>query len=76
MHTGTSVATRAFRSGRADWRMHTLSVFSLAVAFVCLASALLVVTNLEALRERWARVGRASVYLEGGRRRRRRDRAP
>lgn len=66
MHTGTSVATRAFRSGRADWRMHTLSVFSLAVAFVCLASALLVVTNLEALRERWARVGRASVYLKEG----------
>jgi cell division transport system permease protein len=46
--------------------MHTLSVFSLAVAFVCLASALLVVTNLEALRERWARVGRASVYLKEG----------
>ena len=66
MHTGTSVATRAFRSGRADWRMHTLSVFSLAVAFVCLTSALLVVTNLEALRARWARVGRASVYLKEG----------
>jgi cell division transport system permease protein len=66
MHTGTSVATRAFRSGRADWRMHTLSVFSLAVAFVCLASALLVVTNLEALRQRWARVGRASIYLKEG----------
>jgi cell division transport system permease protein len=66
MQTGTSVATRAFRSGRADWRMHTLSVFSLAVAFVCLASALLVVTNLEALRQRWARVGRASIYLKEG----------
>lgn len=57
---------RALRNGRADWKMHALSVFSLAVAFVCLASALLVVTNLEAVRSRWSRVGRTTAYLRDG----------
>ncbi len=47
-----------------EWRLHALSVFSLAVAFVCLGAALLVVTNLVALEERWAHSGRASVYLK------------
>lgn len=47
-----------------EWRLHMLSVFSLAVAFVCLGSSLLVVTNLRALEERWSRAGRASVYLK------------
>jgi cell division transport system permease protein len=43
--------------------LQLLSVFSLAVAFVCLASALLVVTNLASVRDRWSRAGRATVYL-------------
>jgi energy-coupling factor transporter ATP-binding protein EcfA2 len=34
-----------------------------AVAFVCLAASLLVVTNLAAVRDRWSRAGRATVYL-------------
>jgi cell division transport system permease protein len=46
-----------------EWRLHALSVFSLAVAFVCLGAALLVVTNLRAAEQRWSRAGRASVYL-------------
>jgi cell division transport system permease protein len=46
-----------------EWRLHALSVFSLAVAFVCLGAALLVVVNLRAVEERWAHAGRASVYL-------------
>ncbi|MDP9148537.1 MAG: ABC transporter permease, partial [Myxococcota bacterium] len=46
-----------------EWRLNALSVFSLAVAFVCLGAALLVVTNLRALEQRWAHAGRASVYL-------------
>jgi cell division transport system permease protein len=41
-------------------------VFSLSVAFVCLGSALLVVTNLKAVEARWAHAGRASVYLKEG----------
>lgn len=47
-------------------RLHLLSIFSLAVAFICLASALLVVTNVAAVRDRWARAGRATVYLRDG----------
>ena len=47
-----------------EWRLHSLSVFSLAVAFVCLGAALLVVTNLKAVEERWAHAGRASIYLK------------
>jgi cell division transport system permease protein len=49
-----------------EWRLHSLSVFSLAVAFVCLGSALLVVINLRAVEQRWAHAGRASVYLKDG----------
>jgi cell division transport system permease protein len=57
---------RAWRGGRSDWRLHVLSIFSVAVAFVCMAAALLVVVNVEALRDSWARSGRASVYLKPG----------
>jgi cell division transport system permease protein len=63
-HTYQSRGT--WRAGRSNWRMQSLSVFSLAVAFVCLASALLVVSNLEALRDRWSRAGRATVVLRDG----------
>lgn len=61
-----STASRAWRGGRADWKLHLLSSFSSAVAFVCLASALLVVFNLDSVRERWARSGRASIFLKDG----------
>lgn len=57
---------RARRGLVAEWRLHALSVVSLAVAFVCLGAALLVVFNLHALKERWGRTGRASVYLKDG----------
>ena len=55
-----------WRAGRSNWRLQLSSVFSLAVAFVCLASALLVVTNLASVRDRWSRAGRATVYLRDG----------
>lgn len=61
-----SAAARAWRAGRGDFRLYGLSVFSLAVAFVCLASSLLVVVNLHAVQARWARAGRASIYLRDG----------
>lgn len=54
---------RARRGMLREWRLHTLSIFSLAVAFVCLGAALLVVTNLKGIEERWAHAGRVSVYL-------------
>ena len=64
----TSMATvgRVWRSGRGDLKLYLLSVFSLAVAFVCLASALLVVVNLRAVEVRWKRAGRMSIYLKDG----------
>lgn len=52
-----------WRAWQNNWRLQLLSIFSLAVAFVCLASALLVVTNLAQIRDRWSRAGRATVYL-------------
>lgn len=54
---------RAWRGTRNDWRLHLLGVFSVAVAFVCLASAVLIVVNVDGVRTRWAESGRASVYL-------------
>src|SRR5687767_4037043 len=63
---GSSLMTpiqRAFRGARNDWRLHLLSVFSVAVAFVCLTATLLAVVNVDQVRERWASLGRASVYL-------------
>jgi cell division transport system permease protein len=63
--SGSFGTTRRARRGMLrEWRLHALSVFSLAVAFVCLGAALLVVTNLVAVQERWAHAGRASIYLK------------
>lgn len=61
-----STRRRARRGMVREWRLHALSVFSLAVAFVCLGASLLVVTNLRAVEQRWAHAGRASVYLKDG----------
>jgi cell division transport system permease protein len=61
-----STTRRARRGMVREWRLHALSIFSLAVAFVCLGAALLVVTNLRAVEDRWAHAGRASVYLKDG----------
>lgn len=58
-----SPVARAFRGAKNDWRLHALSMFSVAVAFVCLAAALLLVVNVGQVRERWDESGRASVYL-------------
>jgi len=61
----SSATTRRAKRGLArEWRLHVLSVFSLSVAFVCLAASLLMVTNLQAIERRWARAGRASIYLK------------
>jgi cell division transport system permease protein len=68
MATGheASAYQSTWRAGRGAARLHVLSIFSLAVSFVCLASALLVVTNIAAVRDRWSRAGRATVYLRDG----------
>jgi cell division transport system permease protein len=59
----SATTRRAKRGLRREWRLHVLSVFSLSVAFVCLATSLLVVTNLQAVERRWSHAGRASIYL-------------
>src|SRR5262245_36563055 len=59
-----SPVDRAWRGARSDSRLYALSVFSVAVAFVCLGAAALVVVNVHSLRERWADTGRASVFLK------------
>jgi cell division transport system permease protein len=55
---------RAVRGTLNDWRIYALSVFSVAVAFVCLAVAALVVVNLRGIQQRWADMGHISVYLK------------
>src|SRR4029077_13220293 len=61
-----STARRARQGMLREWRLHMLSVCSLTVAFVCLGAALLVVTNLRVVEQRWAHAGRASIYLKEG----------
>lgn len=61
-----STFQRARRGIFREWRIYTLSVFSLAVAFVCLGAALLFVVNLEQLEDRWSNSGRLTVYLKDG----------
>jgi cell division transport system permease protein len=57
---------RAWRAGKSDLRLHLFSVFSVAVAFLCLGTSLLVVANVDAVRSRWANTGRVSVFLRDG----------
>ena len=58
-----TIVERAWRGTRNDWRLHLLSVFSVAVAFVCLAAAVLVVVNVHQIKSRWENLGRLSVYV-------------
>src|SRR6266498_4125771 len=60
----STTTSRARRGMMREWRLFSLSIFSLAVAFVCLGSALLVVVNLKAIEQLWSRAGRASIYLK------------
>jgi cell division transport system permease protein len=57
---------RAIRAALADLRLNLLSVFSVAVAFVCLSATLLVFVNFDAVKQRYAETGQASVYLKPG----------
>lgn len=57
---------RVGRAILADLRLQVLSIFSVAVAFVCLTATLLVVVNIESVRGSWSNSARASVYLRPG----------
>jgi cell division transport system permease protein len=58
--------TRAKRGLREDPRLYLVAVSSLTVAFLCLSAALLGLTNLRDLAERWGRTHHMSVYLKDG----------
>ncbi len=62
----TAITRRATRGMRREWRLHALAIFSLSVSFVCLAAALLVVTNVQALSDRWQQTSQLTVYLKEG----------
>lgn len=55
---------RALRGSRHEWQLQVLSVFSVGVAFLCLTTALVIVINIQQLRDRWTHTGRASVFLQ------------
>src|SRR6186713_1736966 len=55
---------RVMRAIFADLRLQFLSVFSVAVAFVCLTATLLLAVNIENVRGGWSKSARASVYLK------------
>lgn len=57
---------RAKRGFREDLRLYLVAVSSLAVAFLCLASALMAIDNLSALADHWGSSRRITVYLRDG----------
>lgn len=65
MDLKTAIA-RARRGLREDLRLYLVAVSSLAVAFLCLAAALLGVTNLSQVADEWGRSRRMTVYLVDG----------
>lgn len=65
MDLRTAIA-RARRGLREDLRLYLVAVSSLTVAFLCLAAALLAVTNLSQMSEQWGRSRRMTVYLVDG----------
>ena len=58
--------TRARRGLREDLRLYLVAVSSLTVAFLCLAAALLGVTNLSEVADEWGRSRNMTVYLVDG----------
>jgi cell division transport system permease protein len=57
---------RAKRGLREELRLYLVAISSLSVAFLCVAGALLALTNLSALAERWGQSARMTVYLRDG----------
>ncbi len=57
---------RAARGMREEARLHLVSTSSLAIAFLCLGVALLMLANLDALAGAWERAGRVTIFLRDG----------
>lgn len=60
------VIDRAWRGARSEWRMHAVSAVGAAVAFLCLCFALISLTNIRQVKQRWESAGRVSAYLVPG----------
>ncbi len=54
---------RAKRGFRDDLRLHVVAIISLAVAFMCLGTALLSVENLSRIADRWSQSQHMTIYL-------------
>jgi cell division transport system permease protein len=61
-----SALTRARRGLREELRLYLVAISSLAVAFLCLASMLLALSNLDVMADRWGRSGKLTIYLADG----------
>lgn len=57
---------RARRGLREDLRLYVVAISSLTVAFLCLGGALLGMTNLDRMADRWGESGRMTIYLRDG----------
>ncbi len=61
-----TILSRAKRGFREDLRLYLVAVSSLAVAFLCLAGALLAMDNMSVLANHWGTSRRMTVYLRDG----------
>ncbi len=66
MESYDRVRSRVWRGVMREWRLHIATIFTSAVAFVCLTASLLVVTNVAGLKDKYDRVENLTLYLRGG----------
>ena len=65
MNLRTAV-TRAARAMREDARLHAVAISTLTVAFLCLGTALVGISNLASVADAWGRSARMTVFLREG----------
>ena len=58
--------TRAARGMREEARLHLVAISSLTIAFFCLGAALIAMTNLSRVAERWGETARMTIFLRDG----------
>lgn len=61
-----SAFARASRGMREEAGLHLVAISSLTIAFLCLGTTLLAISNLGALADTWGRSARMTVYLRDG----------
>ena len=60
----SSAVARLGRGLLRQWKLQLLGIVSVVVVFICLASALLFVVNLQALGDKWGAEGRMTIFLK------------